>query len=382
MEVHVAESISKVAAEDWDKLADPNNPFVTHRFLQALEDSNSVGENAGWVPLHLLVQEEGELVAAVPTYLKDNSYGEYIFDWGWAEASERARIPYYPKLVSAVPYTPATGPRILTRQHNPFLVNIAWKGMLSLAEATQANSVHFLFVPESQHQQLAQQKDVIPRLTHQFHRQNPNVEDFTEWLGLFTAKERKKTKRERKKAAASIDKIYHLHGSELTEKHIDDIWRFYQNTCMRKWGRPYLQRGFFDCLRTTLADLTIVFIAEKDGQIVATSLSFQSGNHLYGRYWGCRESFDTLHFELCYHQQIELCIKKGWTRFEAGAQGQHKLKRGLLPQPTYSNHWLRHTGLSAAVADAMQRERKYLLQEMEALRQHSPFRAEAMENAR
>jgi uncharacterized protein len=375
VEISVAERISELAPEEWDALAGADDPFLTHAFLLALEESGSVGPETGWIPLHLAGRKGGELVCAAPFYLKSHSYGEYIFDWGWAEAAQRAGIPYYPKLVCAAPFTPASARRFLCKDDEPELAKLLWRGAQSLASACGARSVHILFQTGAEHRLLEGIDGSIPRLSYQFHWENPGVADFGEWLDLFRSRDRKKIRQERRKAGATVDRIYMLRGHELGESHIERIWSFYNDTCSRKWGQPYLAKGFFESLRTGLAEMAVAFLAEKDGEIVASSLCFQRGRNLYGRYWGCSQELDSLHFELCYHRPIELCIQEGWTRFEAGAQGQHKIKRGLLPCPTYSTHWLEHRGLSAAVKEAMEQEARRVGAEMGHLRERGPLRS-------
>jgi predicted N-acyltransferase len=249
-----------------------------------------------------------------------------------------------------------------------------WSAMNQLCAQVQASSTHILFLPHDEYEQAKQIPQTINRLSYQFHWNNPHVHTFDEWLALFRAKTRKNIKTERKKARDGVDRLFHLWGHELTDRHIEKMWQFYCITIDRKWGKPYLTREFFDHLKGSLADQTLVFFAEKEGEIIASSLCFQRGDHLYGRYWGCSEFSDFLHFELCYHQPIEMCIQKGWTKFEAGAQGQHKLKRGLLPSPTYSVHRLQHPGLQRAVQEAMKRENNHVEREIHIQGQHGPFK--------
>lgn len=373
--LEIIEDIQELNSDDWDRLCSLNDPFISHAFLSSLEQSHSVGRSTGWLPLHIAIKDqEGLLIAALPLYLKNHSYGEYIFDWSWADASERAGITYYPKLVSAIPFTPASGDRMLLSQpDNTELVDALWQGCRSIMEATKASSIHLLFTPESHQAQLCP-KGFIARQSSQFHWNNSGLESFDHWLSLFKSKARKNIRAERRRAQANVDKIYWLTGAELTSKHCETIWTFYINTTNRKRGQPYLTREFFAQLNQGLADLTFVCFAEKDGEIVASSLCFQKGKHLYGRYWGCKETIDFLHFELCYHQPIELCIQKGWTKFEAGAQGDHKLKRGLLPNKTHSLHWLRHQGLHGAIDDFCKQEASDIDRQLQALALHSPLK--------
>ena len=354
MEVSIVERIEEVDSVEWDALTGADNPFIEHAFLAALEESGSVGPGTGWQPAHLVVHAEGKLVGASPLYVKSHSYGEYIFDWSWAEASQRSRIPYYPKLVSAVPFTPATGRRLLTRGDapDPEVCAALVAGMKAVAEAADAWSIHVLFNTEAERTILAEQHGLIPRTTQQFHWENDGYEDFNDWLARFRSRDRKKTRRERSRAMAGVDAVVAVRGHEMTPA-----------PDKKYWGKK-------------LADRAIVFFAMKGQQTIASALMFHKGANLYGRYWGGRPGFDNLHFELCYHRPIELCITEGWQRFEAGAQGQHKLKRGLMPALTYSSHWLRHAGLSDAVARAMKQEDEAVRKQIVGLAEHGPFRAE------
>jgi predicted N-acyltransferase len=378
MEVSIVERIEEVDPQQWDALTGADNPFIEHAFLAALEESGSVGADTGWEPAHLVVREGGVLVGASPLYIKRHSYGEYIFDWSWAEASQRARIPYYPKLVSAVPFTPATGRRLLTRgsEPDPEVCAALVAGMKAVAEAADAWSIHVLFNTEAERSLLATQHGLIPRTTQQFHWENEGYADFDEWLARFRSRDRKKTRRERSRAMEGIDAVYCVRGAEMTDRHWSVLRRNYQDTCAKKWGSAYLTDAFFTVAAEKLAHRSMAYFAEKDGEIVASTLMFHKGGHLYGRYWGGKPGFDNLHFELCYHRPIELCISMGWTRFEAGAQGQHKLKRGLMPALTFSSHWLRHAGLSDAVARAMKQEDEAVRRQVVTLAEHGPFRRE------
>ena len=378
MEVSVIDNISRVRAEEWDALTGASNPFIEHAFLSALEESGSVGGRSGWSPAHVLVRDDDQrLIGAAPLYVKDNSYGEYIFDWGWAEASQRAGIPYYPKLVSAVPFTPATGRRLLTAdpdQPDPEITTALVAGFQAVADAVEAWSIHLLFTTRAERALLAEQHAFLPRTTQQFHWHNAGYESFDHWLSFFRSKDRKNTRRERRRAMESVDRIRVVPGDEVTEAEWRIVRAYYDDTCSRKWGRPYLTDEFFYRLGATLAHRTLVFFAEKGGQVVGSALTFQKGEHLYGRYWGGQPGFRDLHFEVCYHRPIEMCIENGWTLFEAGAQGSHKLKRGLMPAQTFSAHWLRHPGLSEAVADALRREDRAVRRQLAAMVDHGPFR--------
>ena len=384
IEIHINTSISKIPSSKWNLLVNPNDPFTTHEFLSALEESNSVCIQTGWQPLHISIQDQNTILAAMPLYLKNHSYGEYIFDWSWAQACQQAGIPYYPKLCSAIPFTPASGERLLfNRQEFSDGYTYLFKGLLAAMKQTQAQSCHVLFCSPSEFLE-GTNWDFVQRLTSQYHWINPfsskDPANFENWLNLFTRKGRKDIRQERTKAQKSISKIYWKQGHELQKHHIDKIYHFYMDTCSRKWGSPYLESSFFDRLQDTLAHLTWVCFAEIDDQIVASSLFFQRGSHLYGRYWGCEESVKFLHFELCYHQPIELCLQMGWKRFEAGAQGNHKLKRGLLAQPTYSLHHLSYQPLHHGVYQAVQQENSKLIDILHTNMMHAPIKSEFRES--
>lgn len=370
--VDIVPDLSTINSIDWNQLVHPNNPFCTHAFLLTLESSGSVGGRSGWQPCHVVVKEGDRLIAGMPLYLKTNSYGEYIFDWGWADASERAGIPYYPKLVSAIPFTPATGDRLLvhpdySRQElEPVLINVA----MQLAEQLNAHSIHWLCVSDA----IPPAPNLHRRQTLQFHWNNPGVSSFDDWLQLFKTKDRKKIRAERRKAHCGVDRIACVKGVDLTTEQISMIWSCYRDTISRKWGQPYMKRGFFEALRDSLAPLTRVFFAYKNEAIVASSLCFERGKHLYGRYWGATDDIDSLHFELCYHQPIEYCIQHGLTKFEAGAQGEHKLKRGLLATSVYSWHWLEHSGLHHGVGEFLQDEIEVTQRNIVHYNAHSPLK--------
>lgn len=379
--VELVDGLHRVPADAWDALGAPDDPFTTHAFLRALEDSGTVGERTGWLPQHVLVRDGDRLLGAMPLYLKGDSYGEYIFDWGWADAAMRAGLRYYPKLVSAAPFTPATGPRLRTRpeadaEERQEVERALVAGALHLAEAAEASSLHVLFCPEDQRQRL-EALGLIGRQTHQYHWTNTAPDggrytDFEHWLSTFRSRRRKETRRERRlpDGVSLLD----LPGDRLGPRQQAAVRGLYEDTCAKRGGYPYLSAGMFEAFWGPLAHLSRVLLAEEDGEVVAMALLFQRGAHLYGRYWGCRPGYEGLHFELCYHRPIELCIEHGWTRFEAGAQGQHKIKRGLVPHPTWSAHWLAHPGLARAVREACLHEAAMTARSMEALDEHAPFK--------
>jgi len=371
----IVSSLAEVSPEDWNRLVPADDPFARHEFLRTFEESGSVGPGTGWQPCHLLFHASGQLAAAMPLYLKDHSYGEYIFDWAWAEAAQRAGLAYYPKLLSAVPFTPATGRRILTgtRPLDDSILSAVGQGLLALAHQFEVSSFHLLFLTREEHDRLGQTPGFISRSTHQYHWTNESYRDFEHWLSHFRSRRRKEVRRERLAPERLDAEVSVLRGAELLDRHWQAIEESYRSTVAKKGAYPYLTPDFFELMRTQLSHLVLALVAEHGGQTVATSLCFQQGQHLYGRYWGCQRAFRSLHFELCYHRPIELCIDNGWTRFEAGAQGPHKIRRGLLPAETYSVHWIAHRGLHAAVERAIGMERLHHEQQLQYLSERGPF---------
>jgi uncharacterized protein len=389
MTLEVLESLRGVTATEWDALVPPNDPFTTHAFLGALEESGCVGPGTGWVPRHVVLRgASGALVGAMPLYLKDDSYGEYIFDWAWAEAAHGAGMPYYPKLVSAVPFTPATGARLLVKPGRPRgpVVSRLIEGARTLAAQEDASSIHLLFLTESELAEVGEgwcaelggaMDGFLPRLSYQFNWQNRGYRDFEHYLAAFRSPARKQVRRERRRLAGSELQLVTLQGAELDDAQWQALWSFYRDTTSRKWGQAYLNEGFFQRLRSELSQHVWATLAQVGDRVVAGALLLQRGQHLYGRYWGALEDHDGLHFELCYYRPIELCIQQGWTRFEAGAQGVHKLKRGLLPGMTYSAHWIADPALRQGVAEYVLREALVVKREVRRLDEHGPFRRDA-----
>ncbi|MEM1416962.1 MAG: GNAT family N-acetyltransferase [Myxococcota bacterium] len=388
MKVRLIEDLAEIEAATWDTLAGPDDPFSTHAFLQTLEASGSVGPGTGWFPVHVTVWDEGPdgedaLIGALPLYAKEHSYGEYIFDWAWADAAMRVGTRYYPKLVAMAPFTPATGSRLLVHpaeeKRRADVIGAMLVGAFEVAQQIEASSMHFLYVTKEERDALLAHPDLMPRLSMQYHWQNREgapYESFDDYLGAFRSSERKKVRKERRRVGEAGIEVRLLEGAEITP----GIWRFldrvYRNTASRKWGSPYLTREFFELGPERLKDVALAAIAFRDGEPVAGTLNFERGKHVYGRYWGCLEAHDMLHFELCYYQLIERAIARGATRFEAGAQGQHKIKRGLLPARIHSVHWVRHPVLRDAVQDFLPREARAMEMEMEELAKSGPFKRE------
>lgn len=381
LEVTAHASLADIDPVDWDACACPEaadgppvDPFTTHRFLSALEQSGSVGPGTGWQPHYLLVRAGGEVIAAAPLYAKGHSQGEYIFDHNWAHAFERAGGQYYPKLQIAVPFTPATGRRFLTRP--------GWEdagraglvqGAVQVAENGGLSSVHVTFCTEEEAERGAQM-GLLHRITQQFHWMNRGYADFDGFLASLASRKRKAIRRERRQAQAFGGEIVNLTGDDLRPEHWDAFWAFYQDTGARKWGQPYLTRRFFDIVQETMRDDVLLVLALRDGHPIAGALNFIGRDALFGRYWGCIEHHPCLHFELCYYQAIDAAIARGLSRVEAGAQGDHKLARGYLPVATHSLHWLADPGFSEAVANYLEAERDAMEDEIEVLTSYGPFR--------
>ncbi len=377
--VNVLDSISEVTAAEWDACAGADNPFCSHGFLSALEDSGSAAAEQGWLPQHLAIRDEaGGLLAAAPLYLKSHSYGEYVFDWGWAEAYERAGGSYYPKLLSAVPFTPVTGPRLLVRGdlEDPLkdeLADALAAGMVGLGERLGVSSLHVTFPTKAEWLRLGE-RGLLLRTGQQFHWQNRDYGGFDDFLADLTSRKRKAIRKERASVAGHGLHIRALTGADITESHWDAFYRFYRNTSDKKWGSSYLSRDFFSLLGERLGESVVLVMAEDAGRPVAGALNIRGGDTLYGRNWGCAEDYKFLHFEACYYQAIDYAITHGLKWVEAGAQGPHKVQRGYLPRRTYSAHWIADPGLRSAIERFLVGERHAIEEEMAELSARSPFR--------
>ncbi len=374
-EVKVLADITEISAEQWDACAGDDNPTVSHAFLSAMEDSGSVSAEAGWHPQHLTVYgPDGTLAAASPLYLKNHSYGEYVFDWGWADAYERAGGRYYPKFQSSVPFTPVTGPRLLVRPDaDPVMADVLRAGMMQLCERTGVSSVHVTFIDEEDWRRFGEQGWLL-RTGEQFHWENRDYENFDDFLSALSSRKRKNIKKERRKVAEHGLDIRVLSGSDLTEDVWDAFFRFYLDTSSRKWGQAYLERSFFSLMSERMSDRVALVMAYDNGLPVAGALNLVGTDTIYGRNWGCLADYRFLHFELCYYQAIDYAIQHGLKCVEAGAQGSHKLQRGYLPVKTYSAHWIRDPGLRDAIDHYLKSERRHVDDEIDVLSRHSPFR--------
>jgi hypothetical protein len=356
---------------DWDRCAGPGDPFLSHAFLSALEDSGSATPRTGWQPVPIAIDgEDGRPAAVAPAYLKSHSQGEYVFDHGWASAWERAGGDYYPKLQIAVPFSPVPGRRLLTGREDLAL------GLIAAAEAVVnqhgLSSAHATFIAKEE-VALFERSGWLIRIDSQFHWHNRGYASFEDFLAGLSSRKRKAVRKERASALEGLE-VERLSGAAITEAHWDSFWAFYQDTGSRKWGRPYLTRRFFSLLGERLAERILLIFALRDGRPIAGALNLIGADALYGRYWGTTEEVPHLHFEICYHQAIEAAIERGLPRVEAGAQGHHKLSRGYEPVPTWSAHFIPDPNFRAAVADFLEAERRAVTEEIGALAEMTPFR--------
>ncbi|WP_413718243.1 GNAT family N-acetyltransferase [Silicimonas sp. MF1-12-2] len=382
IEISVLNSLAEISPEVWDRCACPEtadggrpfDPFTTHRFLKALEDSGSVGTGTGWQPRYLVARDGEDVLGVLPLYAKGHSQGEYIFDHNWAHAWERAGGRYYPKLQAAVPFTPATGRRFLTAPgHESEGMAALVQGALEIATRNRLSSVHATFCTEEEAERGAAM-GLLHRVTQQYHWVNDGYADFDAFLAALSSRKRKTIRRERRIAQEFGGEIVQLTGDAIQPEHWDAFWAFYQDTGSRKWGTPYLTRRFFDIAQDTLRDDILLVLALRDGRPVAGAMNLIGRDVLYGRYWGAVEHHDCLHFELCYYQAIDYALEHGLSRVEAGAQGEHKLARGYLPVEIHSLHWIADPGFSNAVADYLEAERKAVGEDIEVLTSYGPFR--------
>jgi uncharacterized protein len=369
--VRLASSVGQFDLEEWNALGGNRNPFVSHEFLTAMEDSGSVGPGTGWDPVPIVVTDDsGLLLAAMPSYAKGHSQGEYVFDHSWADAWHRAGGRYYPKLQIAAPFTPANGPRMLLS--DPALAPHLLKAAETVCSNNGLSSAHATFV-ESEQMPLFEAGGWLRRSDIQFHWLNRGYECFDDFLGALSSRKRKDLRKERAAACKGLA-IRHLTGAEIGEQHWDAFWVFYQDTGQRKWGTPYLTREAFSLLGERMGDRVVLILAYDGARAIAGALNFVGTDALYGRYWGCTRDVRFLHFELCYYQAIDIAIERGLARVEAGAQGGHKLARGYEPVKTFSAHWIADPGFRAAIADFLERERAGVAQDQRWLDTRTPFR--------
>ncbi len=372
----VVGNIEEIAAGDWNRLCPATYPFARHEFLLALERHSCVGDEAGWRPRHLLAYTGDKLVGAAPMYLKSNSYGEFVFDWSWAEAYYSHGLNYYPKLVVAIPYTPATGPRLLHDPEEIRLQDVApalTRAALAEASDPVISSLHWLFT-DPRDTVFLEEQGLLHRTGYQFQWCNQGYQTFDDFLARFSSKRRKQIRRERHSVERSGISFEIYRGKEIDDNLWNIFHQFYRSTFERKSGIASLTPGFFKEIGCTLADSVLLVLARDNQGYVAGCLNFIGGKTLYGRHWGCREKVPNLHFELCYYQTIDYCIRNGLLRFDAGAQGEHKLNRGFLPYPTYSAHWIARPDFRAAVKEFLGHEQLVVKQHIAMLMTHSPYR--------
>jgi predicted N-acyltransferase len=378
MHTTVATSLDRITATEWNRLLPADgNPFLRHEFLAALERHGCVGERWGWLPRHLLAYEGTKVVGAAPLYLKYNSYGEFVFDWSWAEAYRRAGLAYYPKLVAAVPYTPVTGPRLLVAPDadTAGVRSALTDAALELARELKASSLHWLFTDPEETRHLAA-AGLARRMGCQFHWCNRGYRDFDDFLDGFTAAKRKKIRRERRRVTEAGIELEVLDGHAADQHRWRIFYDFYQDTFDKLGGYATLSLEFFQALGAAMPDNIVLVLARREGDYVAGALSLRGKEALYGRHWGCREEYHSLHFEACYYAGIDYAISHGLRRFEPGAQGEHKVARGFIPTSTWSAHWIAHPDFAEAVERFTREEQRLTAEYMRELTTHLPYKGD------
>ena len=378
LRVQVHHSLESIEPRAWNVLGGDRNPTLSYEFLRALERHGCVGERHGWLPRHFAVYDaDDRLIGAAPAYIKDNSYGEFVFDWSWADAYQRHGLHYYPKLVVAVPFTPATGQRLLVATDGDFdaIAKVLQSSMLAYCRAQRLTGMHWLFPTGAETDWLAAQ-GLLRRMGCQYHWHNDDYADFDEFVARFNSRKRKKANRERRRVAEQGVTLSVRHGAELDDLEWRQVHDFYISTYERKWGFPTLNLGFFQELGRTMGERVVVVFAHYAGDTVASALMLRGADTLYGRVWGCRKRFHSLHFEACYYQGIDYCIAHGIQRFEPGAQGEHKISRGFQPTPTWSAHWLAQPEFHDAIARYLRQEVPLMQSQCRDLRELLPFRVD------
>ncbi|MFY0678614.1 MAG: N-acetyltransferase [Neptuniibacter sp.] len=372
-EIKLFHEIKEIGAEKWNSQRSNDYPFSRYEFLYAMEESGSVTADTGWQPLHLELRDEKNTLGYMPLYLKNHSYGEYVFDWAWADAYHRHGLEYYPKLVSAIPYSPVMGQRLLTQQDPAPLLNMIQQMLPQLCNQVKANSWHFLF-PEDKEIASIKHPELMIRKGCQYQWFNREYNDFAHFLQQFTSRKRKNVRKERQKV---IDHgICHrkIEGPDITDQELETFYDFYRITYLKRGREAYLTKQFFYLLRELMPENILLVMAYSDDQAVAGALSLKDSTTLYGRYWGCLEEFDSLHFETCYYQGIDYCIEHQLERFDSGAQGEHKIQRGFEPVPTWSAHWVKEVGFNQALQRFIDEESEAMDQQIEHLKTYLPFR--------
>lgn len=377
MTVTINNSIADIDASAWNALVGDDYPFLQHSFLRAAEESGSASPETGWIPRHLTLQHDGELRAAMPLYEKSHSWGEFVFDWAWAQAYERAGLSYYPKLVSAVPFTPAQSSRLLLRDpDDQDGATTLLQAAIDLAKDTECSSLHVLF-PSANDRRMMQDSDLKIRKDCQFHWHNQDYADFDNFLLTFSAQKRKKVRQDRRRVTDAGITFRRMHGRDMDEAAWRLVYGLISITFMRRGSMPYFDLSFFTSISASLPDNILVVFAEQNGKTIAAAVFYESPHVLYGRYWGSDGYYDALHFETCYYQGIEYCIETGKRVFEPGTQGEHKIARGFTPVETFSAHWLRHPEFFAAIGNYVDEESRHIDRYMQSVDDHSPYRSDS-----
>ena len=381
MHTAVIQQIKDIPAGTWNSVTGTDNPFLRFEFLAALENNHCVGEHHGWLPRHIAAYDEDKLVGLAPLYLKDNSYGEFVFDWAWADAWHRAGRPYYPKLVAAIPFTPATGPRLLVSPlaDRPRVVKSLIEAALSLTTSTDSSSLHWLFTDKPDTDTLVEH-GFMRRTGCHFHWSNQHYRNFDDFLSRLTSRKRKKIRRERRHVEEAGIQMEIVHGSAATEEQWHIMHYFYRTTFEKKSGMPTLSAGFFHEISRTMGDQLVLVFATHQGKAVAGAIMLRGDDALYGRHWGCLQEFHSLHFETCYYQGIEYCIKHGLSLFEPGAQGEHKISRGFLPTLTWSAHWIQDDEFRPVIDRYLLQEHELVVDYFNELSDTTPFKKVGVEN--
>ena len=383
MKINFLNSIEEVGKKDWDGIQENKYPFLKYEFLKSLETTKCVSAEQGWTPLHVVVSEnDDKIIAVMPLYIKTDSQGEFIFDWSWADAFYRNGLEYYPKLVSSIPFTPASGPRILIAEEkrSPEIIKVISNALKQIAEDNKFSSVHVLLADKKEIEDFSKE-DFSLRTSYSFHWFNKQYKDFDQFLDDMTSRQRKNIKKERAKIARQGISMLKIKGTEITREMIETFYQFYQVTYLKRGMRGYLNFDFFKKIVEKIPDSVLLVLAKnKVGEYVAGALNFFDDKKLYGRYWGCLEEYDSLHFETCYYQGIEFCINQNLKSFDPGVQGEHKIKRGFCPIETYSAHWIKDIRFKEAIDDFLSREREHILEYNFNRRALLPFKKEVTSN--
>ncbi|MGW8228613.1 MAG: GNAT family N-acetyltransferase [Gammaproteobacteria bacterium] len=376
MQLSIIGSLTEVTAEEWNALVHVDNPFARHEFLIAMERHDAVGQTFGWYPQYLLAHDNDKLVGAAPMYLKDNSYGELVFDWTWADAYQRSGVAYYPKLVVAIPYTPATGQRLLVHPTSDYqtVAQLMITAATEHARNLHVSTLHWLFTNEQDTALFKNQPDYLLRLGCQFHWHNKGYQSFEDYLSHFSSSKRKKIRQERRRVKDQAITLEVLHGDEASEAQWQIYHRFYNSTFDRKYGYATFSQGFFQEIAETMPRNIVLVLAKHQDEYVAGAFNVRGSETLYGRHWGCSHDFHSLHFEACYYQGLEYCINNGLQRFEPGAQGEHKIARGFLPAKTWSAHWIADERFKTPIQQFVTHELKGMEHYIAELQEHSPFK--------